>query len=147
MPSACPSTYACLWVCIHHAPHQTRPHHTTPHHTRPHRRVQHAPRSTVVGDRGLFETVRLEKFDYFWQLERPLQTEDGIFDATVVVALPVPRSLNVDRDMCQPGATPLLTKKSTLKLGVEGESQARPEQQRIWKHACCRLSPQKFHPR
>ena len=91
-PHVHPRMRVCVYVYTthHNRPHQTTPHKITPHHTRRHRRVHHAPRSTVVGDRGLFETVRLEKFGYFWQLERPLQTEDGIFDATVVVALPRP---------------------------------------------------------
>ena len=56
----------------------------------------------------------------FWELPLPLQTEDGIFEATVLLALPPPPSLNVGRDVCQPIATPMLQKNSTLKVGVEG---------------------------
>ena len=64
--------------------------------------------------------VRLEKFIYFLGLRLPLQTEGGIFERSVVLALSPSPELNVERDACQPMATPLLKKKSTLKLGVEG---------------------------
>ena len=68
-------------------------------------------------------------FGYFWELELPLQTEDGIFERSVVLAFPPSPELNVERDKCQPIAMPLLKKKeSTLKLGVEG-GQESPKQQ------------------
>ena len=56
----------------------------------------------------------------FLGLRLPLQTEGGIFERSVVLALSPSPELNVERDACQPIATPLLKKKSTLKLGVDG---------------------------
>ena len=59
-------------------------------------------------------------FGYFWELGLSRQTEDGIFEATLLLALPPPPSLNVERDVCQLIATPVPLKSSTLEVGVEG---------------------------
>ena len=79
-------------------PHPTNPHHTTPHHTTPHQTTSHktrpqspahhAPHRKACRNRGLFETARLKKSAYFWELGPPLQTNGGFFEATLVLAPP-----------------------------------------------------------
>ena len=61
--------------------------------------------------------MRLEKFIYFLGLRLPLQTEGGIFERSVVLALSPSPELNVERDACQPMATPLLKTKINIEVG------------------------------
>ena len=75
---------------LNHTIPRCTPYHTIPYHTIPYHTTVHTTRHTaeslgkaVYSRRHVWRSLVI-----FWELPLPLQTEDGIFEATVLLALP-----------------------------------------------------------